>query len=150
MTTYQEEKISELWDEIMPLLEQHFWEISANHDIPLNPNVQAYNQMEANGNFKIYTARDNGELVGYAAYFLAPNMHYMDSFQAQQDVLFLKADRRKGMTGIRLIKYADKMLAEHGCQMVCHHVKVKNDFGLILKRLGYNLVETIWSKRLDK
>lgn len=150
MTTYQEENIKDLWPEIMPLLEEHFWEISANHDIPLNPNKEVYNQMQDVGAFKVYTARDDGELVGYAAYFVAPNMHYMDSFQANQDVLFLKSDRRKGMTGIRLIKFADKKLAEYGCQMVYHHVKIKHNFGRVLEWLGYNKVEEIHSKRLDK
>lgn len=145
----QQESIADLWPEVMPLLREHFDEISANKDIPLNPKVDLYNQMEEAGAFVVFTAReDDGALLGYAAYFVSYNMHYQDSFQAVQDVLFLTKPARKGMAGIRLIKYADEQLADLGCELVYHHVKVFHDFGLILERIGYNQVEKIYSKRL--
>ena len=149
MIIYARERAWELWEEILPLLQLHWQEIARYHDIKLNPDVAMYNKLDEAGKFVIYTARDNGELVGYAAYFLNHNMHYRDSFQAVQDVLFLHPDYRNGFTGIRLIKYADQQLQELGVQLVMHHVKLKNDFGMILQRMGYQPIETIWGRRLD-
>lgn len=148
---YQEESIQKLWPELMPLLQQHFEEISANQDIPLNPDIDRYNHMDELGMIRVYTAReDDGTLVGYGAFFVHSNMHYVDSFQAVQDVLFLRKDKRLGMTGVKLIKYAEKMLRAEKVQIVYHHVKTAHNFGPILKRLGYNHIENIHSKRLDK
>jgi len=144
------EKISTLWREVFPLLVEHFKEISANQDIPLQPNIRMYNKLEKMGMFRAYVARIDGELVGYAAYIVNPNMHYQQSLQAVQDVLFLRKEYRKGFAGIRLIKYADEQLLSEGVQIVYHHVKVANDFGPVLERLGYRWIEKIYSKRLDK
>lgn len=146
----QKESVSDIWHELQPLLEQHFEEISANPDIPLEVEYAKYEAMENAGSFILFTAREDGALIGYAAYFIAGNLHYSSSKQATQDVLFLRKDKRKGFAGIKLIKFADKVLAENGVQVVYHHVKVAHNFGLILERMGYNKVEYIYSKRLDK
>ena len=148
MTEFACEPVWTLWDEVLPLLREHWQEVARFKDIPLNPAIEKYNAMAEVGLFKTYTARDSGELVGYAAYFVAPNMHYQSSLQATQDVIFLRETHRKGMTGYRLIKYADEQLKQIGVEVVYHHVKEKLDFGLLLMRLEYQPVERIWARRL--
>lgn len=146
---FAREKIWDLWDEAWPLLKAHWEEIARYKDIPLNPDFDLYHAAELNGVLRVYTARAEGLLIGYAAFMVRSNAHYKDSKQAVQDVVFLRKECRRGVAGIQLIKYAEDQLAEEGVQVVYHHVKVKNNFGPILGRMGYEQVETIWAKRLD-
>lgn len=138
-----------LFAEMMPLLEKHFVEISANKDIPLNPDFKKYLALEAANYLRAYTARlADGTLVGYAVFFIMNNAHYADSLQANQDVIFIDPAHRG--TGAKLIMFCDKELASEGVQVVYHHVKIEHDFGPMLVRMGYKAVDVIYSKRLDK
>lgn len=131
-----------------PLLMAHKDEICLYEDFVFNPDWETYKRMEELDALRVYTARNEGELVGYAGYTVSHNMHYKDSKHAVQDVLYLKPDRRGVMTGVSLIKFADQQLAEMGVVLVSHHVKVKNDFSPILERMGYEQAEKIYEKRI--
>jgi mannose-6-phosphate isomerase-like protein (cupin superfamily) len=148
-TYFQEERVSALWDESMPLLERHFDEIAHYKDIALAPDQVTYEEMERAGVLRCYTARHNGELVGYAVFFVRPGMHYRHSLQAIQDVLFVVPERRVGTTGIRLIRFAEARLKALGVQVVYHHAKLTNRVGELLVKLGYELVDQLYAKRLD-
>lgn len=148
---YARESIAEVVDEIKPLLIAHYEEIAHYLDIPLKPDYQRYIQAETAGLLRIFTARVDGELVGYAIYLLMHHLHYSDSLQAHQDILYLAPDHRRGGTGMRLIRHADCALAEEGVQVVVQHVKARADlnFGPLLERMGYELMDHIYAKRLD-
>lgn len=154
-----EELLSGLWVEMRPLLEAHWAEISRYKDIELEPDEEAYAAAEEAGLLRTYTARlpvrpdagvDRGRLVGYVIFFLRPNMHYRRSLQAAQDVLYLHPDYRRGMAGVTLIRVAETRLRAEGVQVIYHHVKRTNRVGELLERLGYEHVENVYAKRLDK
>ncbi len=147
---YQRERIQDLWEDINPLLAEHWREIAHYQDIPLNPDVVFYNWAEENNRLRCYTARDGGKLVGYGVFIIGPNRHYVTSIQAQQDVLFVLPEYRKRSVGYRLIKFCDRELKAEGMQVVYQHVKHAHDFGPLLERLGYVLVDHIYGKRLDQ
>lgn len=150
MITYQQEKVSDLWEESEALLQAHWREIAHYQDIVLDPNKAFYAAAEEVGMLRCYTARDGVQLVGYVVFFAKPNPHYQGSLQAAQDVLFLLPEYRKGMAGVRLITVAEKNLKAEGVQVVYHHVKRINKVGELLVRLGYELVDEIYAKRLDR
>ncbi len=134
----------------MPLLEAHWKEIAHFQDIALDPDVEMYKKVEDAGMLRCYTVRTHSwELVGYVVYFVRPNMHYKQSVQASQDVLFLRQDLRKSTIGMRLIKHADEQLRAEGVQAVYQHVKAVHNFGPMLERMGYSLVDLIYTRRLD-
>ena len=135
--------------EMTPLLMAHKDEICLYEDFVFNPDWDLYKYLESNNTLRIFTARENGVLIGYAGYSVEHNLHYSDVLHASQDVLYLKPDRRGAMVGVKLIKYADEQLAQMGVKLVSHHVKVNNDFGPLLERMGYNLAEKIYERRLD-
>jgi len=124
-------------------------EVCLHADFRLSPRWDIYLKLEDAGLFRVYTARKGHKLIGYAIYNVMPNMHYIDVLHATQDALYLHPDYRGGSSGIKLIKYADERLARMGVDLVSHHVKVKNDFSPILKRLGYSQSEKIYEKRLN-
>ena len=108
-TTYQQEFLLSVKQEIEPLLEEHWNEVSNNRDvIKLNPDWDTYYILEEQGMLHIFTARDNGKLVGYFVTITRLNIHYKDHLFAANDAIFIKKEYRKGFTGIRLIKFAEK------------------------------------------
>lgn len=146
---YQAERVSNLWEEAAPLLQAHWREIAHYQDIELKPDVETYARLQAAGQLRCYTARDSGRLIGYVVFFVRPNLHYSASLQAHQDVLFVALHYRKGMVGVRLIKFAEERLRAEGVQVIYHHAKRTNKVGGLLERLGYELVDEIYAKRLD-
>jgi hypothetical protein len=74
--------------------------------------------------------------------------HYKSSVQAVQDVLYLdpSSPRRHGLQVHSLVRRAARRRRRAG---VYHHVKAKHDFGKLLERQGYELVDYIFAKRLD-
>jgi len=148
--TFQAEHASACFTEVQPLLEQHWQEIAHYKDIELKPDWDLYLKAEQAGMVRAYSIRVEGKMVGYAVFFVRPNAHYKDSLQAVQDILFLLPEYRKAFLGMEFMDWCDDQLREDGVQVVHHHVKDSHDFGLLLKRIGYERVETVWSRRLDK
>jgi len=147
---YQAERITDLWPELEPLLAEHYREIAHFQDIPLDPDKEAYAALQQTGHLRCYTVRDRGRLVGYCFFVVKPNIHYRSSRQAHQDVLYVAPAYRRGRTGVTLIRVAETRLRAEGVQVVYHHAKRTNKVGDLLGRLGYELVDEIYAKRLDK
>mgnify|MGYP001597203520 CR=1 FL=1 len=156
--TFQRERAVGLWDEIIPLLQAHKEEIAHYPDISLDPDVALYNEVERQGVLRCYTVRLDGELVGYAVFFIRAGLHYRGSLQAVQDVLFLWPNCRCSSIGYRLIQFAEAELKAEGVQVVFHHIKAKGclvsfvfrGLARLLSLLGYELVDLIFAKRLDR
>ncbi len=147
MTTYQREAVADVLNEIKPLLSMHWREIAHYQDVPLDPDYDFYLRAQT---IRVYTARDQGALIGYGIFFVAPNKHYMGSVQAVQDILFILPQYRGKTVGPRLIAFCDEQLKSEGVQAVYHHVKAAHDFGPLLHRMGYEVVDVIHAKRLDR
>ena len=137
----------ELLAEMLPLLEAHWREVGHFQDIPLEVDEEAYLNAEASGTLRCFTARVGlGALVGYAVFFVRGNPHYKSSRQAVQDVLFLHKSARGN--GAQFVAWCDHRLVEEGTEVVYHHVKAAHDFGVMLERQGYELVDKVYAKRL--
>lgn len=146
---FKSEKISDILEESKPLLQKHWDEIAHFKDIPLNPDYDQYLKLEQMGITRSYSARmEDGKLIGYAVFFIRPNLHYKDSIQALQDIIFI--DKNYRGAGLGLIKFCDRMLKEEGIQVVFQHIKASHNFGPALERMNYELVDLIYAKRLDK
>ena len=144
---------SESWEnaqpEIAKLCIRHWEEIALNKDlIPLNPDWKHYEELSNAGMLEVTTARTEKSLIGYQIYIVGPHLHYKSSITAISDVLYLAPEYRRGTTGIRLMKTAEKRLRERGVQRVVQNVKLHNDWGKILERMGYDPFECLYAKVL--
>lgn len=144
MITYQSEMLDDVAEEIMPLLELHYEEFAAHKDhIKLAPDWNRYRQMEFLGKMIIFTARDQGKIIGYAAFFLDTLMHYRDTRVAFNDAIYLHEDYRKGLGSIaliRLIRFAEseiKKIAGEEKIRILWFIKKNHDFSPALHRMGY-------------
>lgn len=149
MITYQQEFLLTVENEAKPLLEAHWEEIALNKEkIKLNPDWDVYHSLEDANQLKIFTAREDGKLIGYFVVFVRTNPHYKDHLFASNDIIFVSEPYRKGFTGTKLIKFAEKCLKEDGVSVLTINTKRHKPFDSILCRLGFKHIENIYSKYL--
>jgi len=135
----------DLWAEAWPLLKQHWHEIAHFKDIPLEPDLAKYDAAHANGAVRVFTARADGTLVGYALFFVGPNPHYRSSVQAVEDVLYVDPAHR-GFMPIRFVRFIVRALSTES-EVVYMHLKAAKDWGKILHRMGFEHVDQIYALR---
>jgi len=145
--TYQQEFLATARIDAEELLKAHWAEIAVNKDkIFLNPDWDIYEEFEQQGRLVIFTARDDGKLIGYCAVLVGKNLHYKDHVFAVNDVLYIDKSYRKGFTGINMLKFAEKYLKDDGVSVMQINTKVHRPFDILMQRLGFNLVERVYSK----
>lgn len=149
MVKYQQEFLDDVRGEMGPLLVRHWKEIALNKDkIKLNPDWDSYYTLESQGKLKIFTARDEGELVGYFVVVVTNNLHYKDHLFATNDVIYLSPKHRKGFTGVKLVKFAEKCLKEDGVSVLTINTKVHQPFDKLMVFLKFRKIERVYSKYL--
>lgn len=137
--------------ELQPLLEAHYQEVAHYPDLKLDPAWDLYAKINEAGNLRVYTARIDGALVGYEAFFISRSMHYRSAIYAVEDVLFVEKNARGARIGIGLMQFSHGSLAAAGVTVVMHHCKHKEDLNLgpLYKRVGLEHIDEVWGKRLD-
>lgn len=149
MITYQQEFLATCRDDCQELIRLHWEEIALNQEkIKLNPDWDSYETFEMNNSLKIFTARDGSELVGYFVVLVGRSLHYKDHIFAENDILYLHQDYRKGYTGIKLIKFAENCLKEDGVSILKVNTKVHQPFDSLMSFLKFNLIERVYTKYL--
>ena len=147
--TYRRESLADALTESWPLLERHYQEIAHYADIPLAPDIEQYLAWEQAGILRAYSVRlGMGTLIGYAVYLIRPHPHYRSSLTAIQDILFILPEHRG--RGLAFIDWCDQQLKAENVQVVLHHCKAAHDFGRALMRLGYEKIDIIYGRRLDR
>jgi len=144
------EPLGDCQDDLTPLLLEHYKEITHYPDIPLDVDWEAYARTERADALRIYTLRDYGTLRGYGVFFVNHSMHYRGSRQAVQDVIYLAPELRHLRIGWEFINWIDEQLRAEAVQVVYHHVKLAHNYGATLKTLGYEAIESVWGRRLDR
>jgi GNAT superfamily N-acetyltransferase len=147
MIEIQLECLANVKEEIKPLLEEH-WELVALNKgkIKLNPNWKEYARLDAAGVLRIFTARDEGQLVGYFVLFISQSVHYQDHLFATNDVIFVLPDKRAGATGYKLVKYAQDYCRDSGVSLMTINTKVHLPFDSLMVGMGFDLIERIYAK----
>lgn len=144
---YSQESYASIIGEIKPLLEEHYQEIATYKDIPLEPDWDMYQKLEEMSILNIFSARlEDNTLVGYAIYLVRPHIHYKSCVIAQQDILFITKEHRG--QGMIFIMWCDEQLRKMGVNMTIQHMKASHNFGKMLERIGYDLMDLIYTRRL--
>jgi len=110
---------------------------------------EAYEALERPQCLRIFTARVDGRLVGYCAYFVGPNAHYKSSLQALQDMQLMLLEHSEALA--ELVTFAEDHLRAEGVQVIYQHGNALAPLKLaVLERMGYEVLDHIWAKRLDR
>lgn len=144
-----EKLTDDLFKEIMNLATDHFNEVSSIFDKEeIMPDLELYKFLDNKGNFKMFTARLDKELIGYLSFFISINPHFSNVKQAQQDLLYIKPDERKGWLAKEIMEYAEKRLKDLEVDLIWHYSTVKKDISSLLKSMGYQLVQQSYLRRI--
>src|SRR5579863_4926025 len=106
-----------LVQEMRPLWAQHDEEIPQLR-MSLDPNLSMYTSAARAGTMRIYTARIADLIVGYQVFFVMKHPHRQYSLEANQDILWLDPELRKGFVGIKFMKWADELLRREGVMVI--------------------------------
>ncbi len=136
-----------LISELEPLTLRNWNETGLFSDIPLEMDWPRFLKSEELGILRLYTARQRGILVGYAAFFFTGTGHHRSFLLSQQDVLFIAPEHRG--FGMEFVAWCDKQLKRDGSRGTAHSVRVGHDFSPILARQGYVKTHEVWVKRYD-
>ena len=143
----REEYSLQLVSDMMPLWKSHYAETHDEMYGPLNPDLGFYEK--AQGIMRIFTVRDDaGSLHGYQVFFVMNDPHSMGIVQAVQDILYLCKDSRKGLAGYKFIKWCSEQLEAEGVDLIQQRISARHDFGPVLQRMGFELEDLTYTKRL--
>lgn len=151
MIVFARELLCEVVQEVQPLLDAHYLELAKHQDrVKLDVRWEHYAALEAAGSFLVFTAREDGILIGYSAFFSSPHPHYAGLRLVSNDVLFLDKAHRVGRTGIRLIKFCEEQVAAlyPGDTCLTWHAKEQTPLAGMLHRIGYGTQDIVLSKLL--
>jgi GNAT superfamily N-acetyltransferase len=147
----QRERLSSVHDEILPLLEKHWQEIALNRDkIRLAPDWESYWKKDECGDLHIITVRIDGKLVGYHVAFLLRHLHYQEDVIAATDIYYIDPQVRGAGIGASLFLEVERSLRSLGVKKIVSMTKIHQDHGKLLTALGYEAVETVYSKYIGE
>jgi GNAT superfamily N-acetyltransferase len=144
---FQRETLFDVIEEVQPLLAKHYDELCLRKDaMELKPRWDVYAALEQAGAFVILTARDDAGLAAYSAFFVNAHLHYANLMVAQNDVMYVVEEHRKGSVPMRLIRYCEAELRVIGAHKIVYHAKYSNNLAPLLGRLGYGNEEAMCAK----
>ena len=151
MITIQCETYLDAIAELRPMFEKHWEEVAINKDkIKLNPDYKQYETLQELGTLALFTARDDGKLVGYSVFFMVPHLHYSDHRFAMNDIIFLMPEYRATMLGAQLVQFAEDELKSVGIDYISYHFKTHLPYGKGLEFMGYEHSENLFGKYIGK
>ena len=137
--------------ELRELLGGHWEKLALDKDkVPLEPQWEYYFAKEDAGELSFVVLRDRGRMVGYWITFIAPAVHYKTCLTATMDIWNVLPDYETPRAVITLTKamYAD--LEQRGVDRSFLGEKLHRPCGKIYKALGYEPVDTYYSKWIGK
>lgn len=148
MAEYARTEIATLAPEIAPLLRGAWAEANSSLPYPLAPNMDLYCELEERNILRIFRARADGALVGYAIIFIAPRPHNRERLVGVLDVIYVAPEHRRQGVALGLLTFAESALKAEGIATLS--IGARDDrFARWLRMTGgYRYAETIYEKEL--
>ena len=148
MITFQAESFEHTLDELRPILDVHYLELAMHQDkIPLAPQFDVYIANERINQLLFFTVRDDNRLVGYFIGFISPGLHYSETVTCKMDIFFIHPDYRgEGNIGLKMFRNLEQELRRRKVQHWFVGCKLKADAGPLFRRMGFEPIETYYSK----
>lgn len=121
--------------------------IASQNMKPLKFKWHVYQVLENSGLCKLFTAREEGMLIGFALYAVHEHLHH-DFIQAECTLLAVRPENRSHGIGKKLVQYAEHWFKEHGVSHMVHHYRVLYHTTPLFERLGFKLEDVSYVKEL--
>lgn len=105
--------------------------------------------MEAGGNYAIFTAEQDGEVVGYLSMTMADSPHIKGYWQAVIDSMYVDTVQRKHKVCVNLIQEAEKYAEEMGCASMTIGFKAKHPHTKFAQSIGFEPDDIMYTKLLE-
>ena len=143
------ESLTERLEEIKALFPKHWEELALNKDkVPLDPQYDVYLSRDAAGQVMFCCVRKDGQIIGYFVGFVTPGLHYRTCLTLQMDIFFIDPAYRDGTSTapVKLFRAVEKEAKRRGVQRWVVGSKVAHDASRLFEFLGFEKIETIYSK----
>jgi GNAT superfamily N-acetyltransferase len=147
-TRFATELARNVQSEIAPIVEESWKELKDSYSSSkLRPDVALYMRLEEQGLLKVFTARHDDMLVGYALVLVMAHPHRTDDLVGAVDTIFVLPEFRFGGTASRFLHYVEAQLKLMG---VCLLSIVSRDARIArwLQFSAYKPVEQVYERRL--
>ena len=149
MIDYRVIQFSDYLDDLDQMLYEHWIEMGKHRDeVPLDPDYICAATLQDSEHLLTIGVFDDEEMVGYSINILTPLLHSRDTLGAQNAVLWLRPQYRKGFTGVRLIQYTEMMAKHMGCKIFLLSARPDTVMFELLPKLKYDVHETVYSRVL--
>lgn len=144
---FQREALTDqLWSDALPLLVDHWLEVSGDHGAPLRPSLSRYETLAAHGVLRVFTVRDElHNLLGYALFTVIPSLN-TGIIEAQQGAIYVSPSHR-GAHGKHFVEYCNAELFAEGVELVYQTDTSARPLGRLLERQGFESAGQVWVKR---
>jgi hypothetical protein len=149
--TYQQESFAAAAEEVRPLAAEDWREMVPYHRAaPYDLDAAKYVALEKAGSLRLYTVRRDARLIGYLCYVVAFGMNSKTTKRAGNTGWWLAPAERRGMTGLRLLDFAEARLKDEGVAIIGTTVMAASlAAAKLLAYRGYAPTETTYTKVLN-
>lgn len=146
--TVKREKFLDCIDQIMPLCQ-------ASHNIveqkliglPIEPDLELYNESEEAGYFHCLVMRLNDQPIGFHWITYSPMPRFKGHWQAATDAIYVKPEHRKH--SMFLIKHSEQYISLLGASVWAIATLDPEDRAKLWQRKGFEKSETVFIKRMN-
>lgn len=126
----------------------HSKEVPAASEKDPSINWEFYSTAEADGGFKLYALTEDGNLIGYATYWLGA-FPSCGSSSAYMETLYLtKEHRGTGIAGWFIAKCEEDLINNYNIETLSLHTDGSNTHSNLAKSLGYDRFEVNYFKKV--
>jgi len=146
---YTLEPIIPIIDELMPLMSEawHSVDLMAEH-VPLDPDWDLIEKMEAMGMWRTYTVRtDEGKMIGFICVMIQHLLHSRFSKHSLVDVAYIDP-KHKGVFS-SLLELVESDLRDDGIKSFEFHLKSWDKVGEFMNKKGYTHSENVYLKVIN-
>jgi hypothetical protein len=145
---FAEERVKDVVEEYYQIGLKHWMETDLYEQGQVfNPDVSRYIKSNEIGIYHLFTAREEGKLVGDIGAYITPSMHTQKTI-AQEDTWYLLPEYRKGRNAILFLRFAEDKLKEYGVEEIYTTTKTNRPTGKLMEYLGYKQIATQYHKEL--
>jgi len=133
--TFRQELLFQIEKEVAGLADLHSAELDHGNEVSLD--WDKFYLAEEAGVLRVFTLRCGGVLEGYAAFCLDKDPLKSNTLMANLVVMYLNPKMRRGLVGMKFLKFAEKCLIEDGANQIRLSCTLQRDLSPVFRRMGY-------------
>ena len=115
---------------------------------PLDVDFDLYRKVEEVGRLRIFTAREEGRMVGYLICILMHSQQRKSLRMAHEEAFYVDPDFRRNGTATKLMEFAEESLKPEADIIMYHAPEANPAFGLLLKKRRCKKYAEYFARRL--